>query len=163
LPGEKLLQLAENIGSDCAFFLENKPCLVSGKGEILEPIDLNLGGYFIVLVYPGIEVDTSTAYRKLDLARSEKPGHKIVHPSTAFSEIIKQPITSWKEQVSNEFEPVVFSDFPMLAALKDDLYRSGALYASMSGSGSAVYGIYKEKPHLPSFPEGYLVFSGMLK
>jgi 4-diphosphocytidyl-2-C-methyl-D-erythritol kinase len=163
LPHEKLLQLSGSIGSDCAFFVDNKPSLVSGKGEVQQPVDLSLAGYFVVLVYPGIQVDTSTAYRKLDLQRSEKIQHETFPSSIALAEIIKQPIASWKEQVLNEFEPIIFTDFPKLAVLKDQLYQSGALYASLSGSGSTIYGIYKEKPTLPYFPPDYLVFSGVLR
>ena len=134
LPDGELAAYAARLGSDCAFFIYNRPMLGSGRGEVLEPFDLALDGYRIELYIPqGVSVSTAEAYR----------GITPKLPSKALREVLKQDISSWKEDLHNDFEPSVFAAHPTLASIKDELYARGAVYAAMSGSGSAFFGIYK--------------------
>ncbi len=143
-----LLKYAEQLGSDCPFFILNKPCFATGRGEILEEINLNLKGYKIVLVHPGIHINTAWAFSKI------KPSF----PLNSIKEIIQQPNSTWKEELKNDFEEPVFSQYPEIKKIKDNLYNMGAVYSSMTGSGSAVFGIFeKEKNISISFPENYFV------
>lgn len=134
LSKEDLAGYAATLGSDCPFFIYNRPMLASGRGEILKPYDLDLGGYRIELAMPDIHVSTREAYSKVTPAR----------PGTSLAERLAQPIGRWKGCVKNDFEPSVFAAHPSLAAIKDDFYRRGAVYASLSGSGAALYGIFSK-------------------
>ena len=125
---------ATQLGADCAFFIKNQPVFASGIGEIFEPIELSLKGYHIVLVKPDIFVSTRDAFSQIKPER----------PAVSLKEILKQPIESWKGSMKNDFESSVSQKYPEIAAIKDELYDLGAVYASMSGSGSAVYGIFRE-------------------
>lgn len=130
---EQLLPYAAQLGSDCPFFLYDGPCLASGRGEILTPLSLDLSGYRIILVNPGIHVNTGWAFKELD--RSETAHYTAPeHALPAVSE--------WRDTMHNDFEPAVFKAFPEVSAIKDQLYERGAVYASMSGSGSTVYGLF---------------------
>ena len=129
---QELGEMALKIGADCPFFLENKPCFATGVGEILTPIDLNLKGYTILIVKPDIHVSTAEAFAGIT---PHKPDFDL-----RFLPFI--PVEEWKDKVVNDFETSVFAKHIELQVLKDILYGSGALYASMSGSGSALYGIY---------------------
>ncbi|MFZ4786317.1 MAG: 4-(cytidine 5'-diphospho)-2-C-methyl-D-erythritol kinase, partial [Flavobacteriales bacterium] len=134
----QMAQLAAQLGSDCPFFIYNSPCFVSGRGEIIEPIHLDLSSYYIGLIHPGIHLSTPLAYSKI------KP-----EEATFDLRLLNQtPIEEWEEMVENDFELPVFSMFPLIGDIKSAMYESGALYASMSGSGSAVYGIFSEMPNL---------------
>ncbi len=135
---ETLQTYAAQVGSDCAFFIKNKPAIASGRGEILRDIELNLSAYSIVLVKPPIHVSTSEAFSKVTTAESKSD----------LLSIIQMPMSAWSAELVNDFERSVFSVHPQLAAIKETLYQSGALYAAMSGSGSSIYGIFKSKPHL---------------
>jgi len=128
-----LAEYASRLGSDCAFFIYNKPMLGTGRGEVLTPFDLDLGDAQInVLVPEGVAVSTAEAYG--EIVPKE--------PVRAIHDILKLPIAQWKDLLVNDFEATVFVKHPELAAIKASLYDSGAVYASMSGSGSAVFGIY---------------------
>ena len=131
-------------GSDCPFFIENKPQLGTGIGTTLDPIAIDLTGYWMVLVAPDVHVATAQAYAKI---QPKAPKHRL-------RELINKPIATWKEYMKNDFEKSVFSKFPAVAKVKQTLISAGALYASMSGSGATCYGIFKEKPAL-AFPENY--------
>lgn len=136
LSKNQLYKYANKLGSDCAFFIENKPLLASGRGDVLREIDFSLKGYSIVLMKPNIKVDTSWAY-------------KLIKPRNTSSDLlnlIKSPAENWKNSISNDFEEVVFKYFPVIGNLKEMLYSKGAIYASMSGSGSAVFGIFNKIP-----------------
>ncbi len=135
LPEQKLMELAAALGSDCAFFIRNHPVFATGKGELLEDIQLSLADYQIVVVKPTAGVSTPEAYAWI------VPGPAPVH----LQEIGKWTVTDWKERVYNDFEKTVFLKYPEVAALKQKLYESGALYASMTGSGSAVFGIFEKR------------------
>jgi len=129
-----LADYASRLGSDCAFFIYNKPMLGTGRGEVLTPFDLDLGDSELkVLVPEGVAVSTAEAYG----------GIVPKEPARAIPDILKLPIVQWKDLLVNDFEAAVFVKHPELAAIKASLYESGAVYASMSGSGSAVFGIYK--------------------
>jgi len=143
---------AEQIGSDCPFFITNKPAYVTEKGNNIKPLSLNLRGYFIVLVHPGIHVNTGQAYSKIKPAK----------PENSLKELISQPVENWKNLIKNDFEPVIFKEFDEIRKIKEKLYDSGAIYASMSGSGSSVYGIFNKKTDLQKeFPD-YFVWGDFL-
>lgn len=129
---------ALTLGSDCPFFLQSGPCFASGRGEILEPINLDLSGYSFLLVHPEIHVETARAFSGI---RPAKPPHDLKIS-------IGRPITEWRKTIFNVFETVVFEAHPLLKTIRDRLYAAGALYAAMTGSGSTIYGIF-EKSSLP--------------
>lgn len=126
---------AAQLGADCAFFINSKPVFATGKGEILKPIDLSLSGYTIVIVKPAVGIPTAQAYAGIT-------PHK---PEISPVDAVQQPIEEWKNILSNDFEDVIYRSYPELRDIKEGLYASGALYASMTGSGSAFYGIFKQK------------------
>lgn len=128
-----LKEYAASLGSDCTFFIENTPCLATGKGELLEPVKLDLSHHTIVLLFPKIHVSTKDAFAAIIPKQ----------PSKKISEIIRLPIEEWKHFLKNDFEESIFPIHPMLHTLKQKLYTAGAIYASMSGSGSTIYGIFK--------------------
>ena len=132
---EKMEAYAAVLGADCAFFIQNKPVFASGIGNIFEPIQFSLKGYYLVLVKPDIFVSTKDAY---SLVKPKQPTHSL-------KEIAHMPIETWRATMKNDFEESVFQKFPEIAAIKDKLYDMGAIYASMSGSGSSVFGIFREQ------------------
>ena len=135
LTDERLSEYASKLGSDCAFFVWNRPMFGTGRGEILEPFDLDLSGYDIkVLVPEGISVSTKEAYDGISPRLS----------TARLKEALKRPVEEWKDLVVNDFEATAFKLHPELAAIKQSLYDSGATYAAMSGSGSAIFALYKK-------------------
>lgn len=132
LTPQKMEEYAVMLGADCPFFINNKPVFATGIGNIFQPIDLSLKGKTLVLVKPDIFVSTRDAYS----AVTPKA------PQASLTELLSQPIETWKDTVVNDFEASVFPKYPEIAAIKDKLYDLGAVYASMSGSGSSVYGIF---------------------
>lgn len=136
LSDEKLKTYALQLGSDCPFFIEDKPMLGSGRGEVLTDISISLSGKFFVLVKPDIHVSTAEAYAGVTLTR---------HSASVKDILENKAINQWKDHLKNDFEESVFAKQPVISGIKQELYQQGALYASMSGSGSAVYGIF-EKP-----------------
>jgi 4-diphosphocytidyl-2-C-methyl-D-erythritol kinase len=150
LTEKQLIDYALQLGSDCPFFIINKPCFATGRGENLEKIPLDLSKYKIVLVNPKIHVNTGWAFSQ-------------IHPSnqrTSLRETIFRPIVEWREYLKNDFEEPVFSHYPEIKSIKEQLYEHGAIYASMSGSGSTVYGLfeYNVEPQL-QFPSHYFMKS----
>ena len=133
LSTERMEEYAAKLGADCAFFIRNKPVFATGIGNLFEPVELSLKGYHIILIKPDIFVSTRDAFAEI----------KPVRPAVSLKEIVKQPIETWKSSMKNDFEDSVFKKFPEIAAIKDELYDLGAVYAAMSGSGSSVYGIFK--------------------
>ncbi len=132
---EHLEFYASQLGADCPFFIRNKPVFATGTGNIFTPIDLSLKGYYIVLIKPDIHVSTKDAFSRITPQQ----------PELSLTEIIKNPIETWKETMVNDFEKSVFYQHPSIEGIKNRLYRSGAIYASMSGSGSSVFGIFREE------------------
>ena len=192
LSGQRLSEYASRLGSDCAFFIFNRPMIGSGRGEVLEPYDIDLSEYEIkVLIPEGVSVSTAEAYKGIvprETRRggsgeqastepqercggsgeqastgsperrdrfSEQPGNPVVsHRSptglgkpaetTGLKSVLAEPVSEWKDLLVNDFEATVFKAHPELAAIKQSLYDSGATYASMSGSGSALFALYKK-------------------
>ena len=126
---------ALRLGSDCPFFVQNQPSIAAGRGEKLKAIDLSLSGYHLALHNPGIHVSTKEAYAGVRPAIS----------SVSISEVLKTPLKEWKNHLVNDFEASIFPHHPTIATLKETMYEAGALYASMTGSGSTVYGIFESK------------------
>ncbi len=141
----ELLQFAVKLGADCAFFLKNKPSFASGIGEQLEGITLSLEQYHLVVVKPNVSVSTKEAYAQIVPTQ----------PKVSLKEIVKLPIDEWRTYMHNDFEIPIFKKHPTIATIKETLYSNGALYASMSGSGTAVYGFFQEKPVL-NFPNCFV-------
>ena len=150
LSGAKLSLLAGKLGADCSFFLVNRPAIATGTGEILTPSDLSLSGYYLLLVKPSFGIDTKEAYAGV---RPE------AYPYS-FSDILHGGIRHWKEKIRNGFEKSLFLEYPELHELKKRFYGEGAEYASMSGSGSSVYALFRQNPGLgpADFPPGYFVW-----
>ncbi len=135
LPDAELAGLAARLGSDCAFFVYNRPMLGSGRGEILEPFDVDLSDYRIDVTVPeGIAVSTADAYRGI------VPGV----PEAPLREVLARPVEQWKDLLVNDFETTVFAKHPRLGEIKRSLYAAGAVYAAMSGSGSALFALFKK-------------------
>ena len=128
----ELAAFALQLGSDCPFFIYNTPMFASGRGELFNPVNLDLSNYSIQLVLPGIHVATSVAFSMIQPKRAPYE----------LKDLNNLPIMEWKDKVTNDFEVPVFQKYPVLAAIKQQLYQQGAIYASMSGSGSAIYGIF---------------------
>lgn len=131
---EQMEEYAARLGADCAFFVRNRPVFATGIGNVFEPVEVSLRGYYIVLVKPDIFVSTRDAYAEIKPAR----------PAVSLKEMVDLPVAAWKDCMKNDFEEPVFRKYPEIAAIKDKLYDLGAVYASMSGSGSSVYGIFDE-------------------
>lgn len=145
-----LLEMSAQLGSDCPFFLHSGPMMMEGRGEILNPVSLPLDQLYLVLLFPGIHVSTADAYA----------GVKPVVPEADLWKLIAEPMDQWKGSVVNDFERSVFKKYPELDLLKQDLYESGALYASLSGSGSSLYGFFTRMPELPEKLEQYVIWKG---
>lgn len=152
ISNDKLENIASRIGADCPFFINNKPVFASGIGNIFEPIELSLEGLYLCLVKPDISVSTPQAYS------NAKP----LVPEISLKEIIKHPVEEWKDLMVNDFEKSVFPQFPQIAEIKKKLYESGAIYASMSGSGSSVFGIFKEMTSLKDNFQNCFVWEGKI-
>ena len=148
LTAQQLMKYAAELGSDCPFFILNKPCFATGRGELLEEINFDLTAYKFIIVNPGIHINTGDAFVKLNPAM----------PPQSIKNIITTPVKNWKNELFNDFEKVVFKQYREIADIKDTLYNAGATYASMSGSGSTVYAIFqKDKKITLSFPNHYFV------
>ena len=144
LSDDRLSEYAATLGSDCAFFVYNRPMLGTGRGEILEPVEIpSLEGYEIKLVFPPYFVSTAAAYGGI-VPRDKRVANGENVDTRSIVEILRQPVEYWKDSLTNDFEKTVFAKIPQLAAYKDELYAEGAVYASMSGSGSAFFGIFKK-------------------
>lgn len=148
LSSAQLLDYSLRLGSDCPFFIINKPAYATGRGELLETIPVDLSGYGFVVVNPGIHVPTGPAFSWLTPAR----------PSESLKQLINLPVSEWRHRIINDFEQPVSDRYPVIREIVDQLYSAGAVYASMSGSGSTVYGLFAAdaKPSL-AFPEEYLL------
>ena len=154
LTDEKLEEYAATLGADCAFFIKNTPTYAEGIGNIFSPLSLSLKGYQILLVKPDIFVSTREAF---SLVRPHEPEYSL-------KEIITHPVSEWKEQIVNDFEASVFPQYPVIGEIKEELYKNGAMYAAMSGSGSSVFGLFAPDITLPdiNFGARSFVFKGKL-
>lgn len=149
LSSDQLLEIALELGSDCPFFLHNKPCLATKQGEIMNEIKIDLSAYKIVLINPGIHINTGWAFSQIIPTIPEK----------RISTIIQQPIETWKAELKNDFEEVVFHLHPSVKEIKESLYQQGSIYASMSGSGSTVFGLFDKKTIIDTsiYPKQYVI------
>lgn len=140
--------IASQLGSDCAFFIKNTPLFAQGRGTEFSDLEVDLSEYFILLVYPNVHSNTKEAYNGLVPKR----------PANKLQTVLASPVKEWKKKLVNDFEPSIFKKYPQVKDLKEDLYAAGALYASMSGSGSAVFGIFEKEPmiNLPVHYGSYL-------
>ncbi|GAB2547071.1 4-(cytidine 5'-diphospho)-2-C-methyl-D-erythritol kinase [Rufibacter soli] len=153
LSSEQLESYARQLGSDCAFFVQNKPVLAVEKGDVFEPISVDLSGWHIVLVYPNLAISTAEAYAGV-LPR---------FPENSLKTLLAKDLSTWKDTVVNDFEASLFPKYPLLPEIKQQLYGMGAEYASMSGSGSTMYGLFKTAPAQPlPFPREYSTWQGVL-
>jgi 4-diphosphocytidyl-2-C-methyl-D-erythritol kinase len=143
LDNETLRSLAVQLGMDCPFFIENIPSLSTGRGEFLKPVLLNLDGNYLVIVKPPIHVSTAAAFL----------GTKPLHRENSIEEITNLPVKVWKRELHNDFEDTVFDLYPDILEVKNRLYRRGAVYAALSGSGSAVFGLFVSDPGKMDFPD----------
>jgi 4-diphosphocytidyl-2-C-methyl-D-erythritol kinase len=147
-----LKEYASRLGSDCPFFIENKIQFVSGRGEVMENVDLDLKGITIVVVYPSIHISTKEAY-------------SLISPKQAVFDLRKLsgiPRHEWKKCVHNDFEMPVVSRYPEIQSIKENLYNRGAFYASMSGSGSSVYGLFEHDVNIEAVFEPHFTWTGTL-
>ncbi len=146
-----LEEYASQLGSDCPFFIENTPKIAKGRGEILESVDISLKGNHLVLINPGIHIGTKEAYAGVSPAP----------PKVDLKEVLADR-KRWKSELVNDFEASIFQNHPELAEIKSKLYEMGAYYASMSGSGSSMFGLFEEKPKQMSWDEKFFVFESEL-
>ena len=139
---DKLLSYALQLGSDCPFFILNKPVHARGRGEIMEEVTVDLSDYYFVLIFPGIHVNTGEVFKELHELRKSDRQDAATGALPSLKQMITLPVTSWRDTLTNDFELPVFKRFPEIKKIKDLLYDAGAAYASMTGTGSSVYGIF---------------------
>lgn len=135
LSQEKLMTYAARLGSDCSFFIQDGPMMATGRGEILSPVTINMRNYYLVIVKPDIHVSTAEAYA----------GIRPRIPPQSLADTVQKDVSMWHLDMENNFEESVFEKYPGIREIKEKLYARGALYASMSGSGAALYGIFREE------------------
>lgn len=150
LTQQQLIDYALQLGSDCPFFILNQPCIASGRGELMQPVALSLSGYHLVLVNPGIHINTGWAFTEL---KKYQP----VQMEEGLDAIVTKPVNEWKGLLMNDFEQPVFAHHPEIKAIKEKLYNHGAVYAAMSGSGSTVFGVFNKTFDSIDFPEHYFM------
>jgi 4-diphosphocytidyl-2-C-methyl-D-erythritol kinase len=141
--------MAAELGSDCSFFLKRIPQYVEGRGERSRPVDASLNGLWMVLVHPGIHVSTAQVFGN-------------IHPRDRrvdLSEMLSGPLDQWQGALVNDMEPLVFAMHPAIGRIKQALLAQGAVYAAMSGSGSSVFGLFRERPQLKEFPMGHTMWT----
>ncbi|HSL85883.1 MAG TPA: 4-(cytidine 5'-diphospho)-2-C-methyl-D-erythritol kinase [Bacteroidales bacterium] len=148
----ELKSIALELGSDCPFFINPVPLHATGRGEILIPVMPLNKEYYIILLNHGIGINTKEAYDNC----------KPAMPSVSLMELYSQPVSEWKDLIYNDFEEYVFGKYPLTGEFKKVLYDSGALFSSMSGSGSTVYGIFDSEPDLPGAITKYIIYSGLM-
>ena len=148
LPDERMTGYAKQLGADCAFFIHNKPVFAFERGDEFETIKLDLSNYKIVLVMPPVHVSTGEAFS----------GIKPAPVKHSLMELIYLPVTEWKNHIKNDFEPSVFANHILIRGVKAALYEAGAIYASMSGSGACIFGIFNDTPNLKELEKDNQVF-----
>ena len=150
-PG-RLKELAEQLGSDCPFFLQTEAMMMEGRGEILSPVKVSLKSFYLVLLFPGIPVSTAEAYSRVSPHMPEQD----------LRELTGMPVLRWRDRIINDFEESIFDQYPQLKDLKLALYSAGASYASMSGSGSSLYGIFATRPDLSGEILEHVIWEGAI-
>ena len=149
---DKLLILSAILGSDCPFFVDGGSQIAKGRGELLKAIHIDLDSYYLVLLNPGIHIGTKETYAAISYS----------DPLKGIDGVLSQPVSTWKNDLINDFEGIVFELHPSIEEIKKRLYDLGAIYASMSGSGSSVFGLFERSVSLPKELQNYLVYSGSL-
>jgi 4-diphosphocytidyl-2-C-methyl-D-erythritol kinase len=144
--------MALELGSDCPFFIDCIPSLASGRGEIFTPVKDVLSGYYLVIINPGVGINTREAYQNC----------RTSIPSSSLLQLIELPVTEWKKLIINDFEDYAIKKYPVIGDLKEELYKCDALFSLMSGSGSSVYGIFSDKPDLPEKLRDFVIWEGLL-
>lgn len=153
LTAEELRSYAARLGSDTVFFLYDQPMLGSGRGERLTPCNtVNLHGWWLMLVKPDAGISTAEAY---SLITPHTPAQPLAH-------VLQQPVETWRERLVNDFEKPIYHKLPLLREIKEQLYNLGATYAALSGSGSTLYGLFRQKPPTERFPNDYFVHTEQL-
>jgi len=153
LTEQRMIDYAAQLGADCAFFILSRPSYAEGIGERLVPVSLDLSSYYIGVVRPDIPVSTREAFSLI----------KPVKPAKCCRDVVLQPIETWRDELSNDFEQSVFALHPEIEAIKQRLYNLGAVYAAMSGSGSAVFGIFQDTIEISKhFPSDMFTYFGRL-
>jgi len=152
LSAERLHEMAASLGSDCPFFLHHQAMMMEGRGEVLSPSPVSLEGYWLVLLFPEIHISTAEAYS----------GVIPFLPDTHLAQLIEAPPGKWRGKVVNDFEKGIFIKHPKLASIKEELYESGAIYASLSGSGSSLFGIFDQAVELPGSLSRHVIWKGDL-
>lgn len=148
LTREQLETHAATLGADCAFFINNAPTFAGGIGNLFSPVSLSLKGYGILIVKPDVFVSTREAFAHI---RPHQPAYPV-------KETVQSPVSEWREKLINDFEASVFPQYPVIGEIKEELYRQGAVYASMSGSGSSVFGLFEPDQELPDTDWGKSAF-----
>jgi len=152
IPIPELKKMSLEIGSDCPFFIDGVPSHATGRGEILNPVETVLQGFYIVLLNPGVGINTREAYQNC-----------IPHnPPESLAQLIQKPLETWRGSVVNDFESFAFRKYPVIQKIKDEMYNAGAIFSLMSGSGSTVYGIFKIRPQLSGELKSYMIYEGKL-
>lgn len=144
LSDEEMMKIASRLGSDCPFFIKNKPCIASGTGVVLEEYDINFDDYKLIIINPKIHISTAEAYASVTPDNNRQ----------SLKDLLKKPIEQWRDLIVNDFQKTLFVKYPLLKQIETELYSQGAIYASMTGSGSVMYGIF-EKSAKPIFSEQY--------
>jgi 4-diphosphocytidyl-2-C-methyl-D-erythritol kinase len=152
LSNSALINYASNLGSDCPFFIQNEPAYITGRGNIIEPIELDLKSYYLTIINPGFSISTKEAYNNINLHDKKIDLKSAIH----------QPVNLWKDLIWNDFEKYAFANHSELSVIKQSLYNSGALYSSMTGSGSSVYAISDCILKLPHLLDKYNFWQGKL-
>jgi 4-diphosphocytidyl-2-C-methyl-D-erythritol kinase len=152
LSAAKLSKLAAELGSDCPFFLQSQTMMMEGRGELLSQVDVSLKSFYLVLLFPEIHISTAEAYGAISP----------LMPELHLRQLIEAPLHRWKDQVVNDFERSIFERYPLLFEHKKALLGAGALYASMSGSGSSLYGIFERQPELPERIRKFVIWEGFI-
>ncbi len=149
---ENLENYARRLGSDCAFFIQNRPMYCFDKGDQFADIEIDIKGKYLALVYPNLHISTAEAYG----------GVKPQQPKIDLQDALKLPISDWKDCIENDFETALFEKYAVLPQIKKQLYEQGASYASMTGSGSTLFGIFESEPTLPNNYDNYVVWKGQI-
>ncbi len=147
-----MMTYAASLGSDCPFFIQDLAMFGSGRGEVLKPVDLPLAGKYLALLKPEIHVSTANAYAGI--------AARIPHESLA--ETLQRPVREWRSHLRNDFEETVFAAHYRLPEIRDMLYRHGALFAGMSGSGSTLFGIFDHRPQFNDLPSDVTLWGGWM-
>lgn len=152
LDNETIMGMALEAGSDCPFFVKNRPVYAIGRGEEMTPAYLDLKGYVIIIVKPSFSISTALAYKHVTPLKGR----------VSLKDLIKEPLTKWHENIVNDFESFVLSNYQEAIMLKNELYNNGAFFAQMTGSGSAFYGLFDRMPELSQFLNDRLIYRGVL-